>query len=97
MGPTSAYLSLVIKGVPPLGTLGSIILMDVTFLSYYFFYRAWCVARARLNGGHSLVLHGRLMGLGILTTMSLLGQRCFITGESAKFSTSPKLIPGHGL
>ena len=78
VGPTSFYLSLVIKGEPPLGTLGSIILLDVTFLSYYFFFRAWRVARERLSGAHSLMLHGRLMSLGLLTTMSLLGQRMFV-------------------
>ena len=78
VGPTSFYLSLVIQGDPPLGTLGSIVLLDVTFLSYYFFFRAWRVAREQLSGAHSLMLHGRLMSLGLLTTMSLLGQRMFV-------------------
>lgn len=92
VGPTSFYLSLVIKGEPPLGTLGSIILLDVTFLSYYFFFRAWRVVRERLSGAHSLMLHGRLMSLGLLTTMSLLGQRMFVFTAVAARTTAVLLL-----
>ena len=49
-------------------------LCDITFLSYYMFYRAWRVARLRKQGSKSLQLHGNLMGLGLIGTMAMLPQ-----------------------
>ena len=65
---SSFYLSLSIQGDSLFGTLASVVLCDVTLLSYYFFWRAWRVARERRQGDHSLALHGNLMGMGIVTT-----------------------------
>jgi hypothetical protein len=84
VGPTSFYLSLVIRGDGLFGTVASMSLLDVTFLSYYFFYRAWRVARERdrtpgsAKGARSLQMHGNLMGFGTLATMNQLPQRVFM-------------------
>lgn len=75
VGPTSAYLSLTISARGLAGALGSALLLEITLLSYYFLFLAWRVARRRRHGAASLRLHGRLMSLGILTTMALLVQR----------------------
>uniref|UniRef100_A0A7S3TIF4 Uncharacterized protein n=2 Tax=Emiliania huxleyi TaxID=2903 RepID=A0A7S3TIF4_EMIHU len=77
VGPTACYLSLLVRGDSLFGTLSSLTLLDVTFLSYYCFFRAWRVARLRSQGARSLQLHGNLMGLGCLGTMSQLPQRFF--------------------
>lgn len=77
-GPTSFYLSLYLRTNTLLGTLGSLTLLDVTALSYYFFWRAWRVARARAQGVRSLQLHGNLMGFGVIGTMNQLPQRFFM-------------------
>ena len=78
VGPTALYLSLYIQGDSMFGTLSAMILCDVTLLSYYFFWRAWRVARERVRGARSLQLHGNLMGMGMLGTMSQLPQRIFM-------------------
>jgi hypothetical protein len=79
VGPTSYYLSAVIKAPSSVvGTLSSVLLMDYATLSYFFFLRALTVARRRKSGPRSLALHGQLMRLGYLATMALLGQRQFI-------------------
>lgn len=75
VGPSAAILSLLVEGDSVLGTLSAVTLLDVTFLSYFLFYRAWRVARRREQGAHSLNLHGQLMGLGCLCTMAQLPQR----------------------
>lgn len=78
VGPTALYLSLYIQGDSMFGTLSAMVLCDVTLLSYYFFWRAWRVARERVRGAKSLQLHGNLMGMGMLGTMSQLPQRLFM-------------------
>ena len=84
VGPTSFYLSLVIRGDSLFGTLASMSLLDVTFLSYYFFWRAFRVARERdrtpgsAKGARSLQLHGNLMGFGTMATMNQLPQRAIM-------------------
>ena len=75
VGPTSAYLSLCIRADPIFGHFASVVLLDVTFLTYYFFWRAWRVARERRQGQCSLALHGNLMALGLMGSMSQLPQR----------------------
>ena len=75
VGPTSAYLSLMIQADTIWGTPASTTLLDVTAMSYYTFYRAWRVARLRRRGTHSLKLHGNLMSLGCLVTMAQIPQR----------------------
>ena len=75
VGPTSMYLSLKVRGDPIFGTLASVVLLDVTFLTYYYFWRAWRCARERRQDARSLALHGNLMALGLLGTMSQIPQR----------------------
>ena len=84
--PTSAYLSLQIQGDTIWGTLAVVTLLDVTFLSAYTFYRGWRLARRRRRGEHSLTLHGNLMGLGLLGTMSQIPQRLILLARA---------LPGH--
>jgi len=78
-GPTAFYLSL-FCGTGRIRahffmTLFAIISMDTTVYAYYYFWRAWLVARRRANGSASLVLHGKAMSAGIYFTMIILWQR----------------------
>lgn len=75
VGPTSFYLSLFIKAGSLLGAFASIVLLDVTFTTYYMFWRAWRVVRERRQAERSILLHGNLMALGLLGTMTQLPQR----------------------
>ena len=59
------------------GTLCTMVLLDVTLLSGYFFWRAWRVARLR-DSGRLAALHAKLMSLGLFGTMSQLPQRCIM-------------------
>ena len=90
VGPTACCLSLIVRGDSIFGTLSSVTLVDVTFLSYYLFYRAWRVARERQQGKHSLHLHGNIMGLACICTMVQIPQRiiqAFFIGLRAAIST----------
>ena len=78
VAPTSFYLSLLVQADAYTGTLCTMVLLDVTLLSGYFFWRAWRVARLRDSGRHSLALHAKLMSLGLFGTMSQLPQRCIM-------------------
>lgn len=79
VGPTSFYLSLCLRGKYG-GLLVSCMLIDVTVLSYYFFWRALQVARHRRRGSASLANHGRLMKCGLLMTMFQVPQRALMSG-----------------
>jgi uncharacterized membrane protein len=80
VGPTACWLSLIVRGDSVFGTVASVTLLDVTFLSYFLFYRAWRVARERQQGKHSLNLHGNIMGLACICTMIQIPQRIIQAG-----------------
>uniref|UniRef100_A0A7S1WRA7 Uncharacterized protein n=1 Tax=Alexandrium catenella TaxID=2925 RepID=A0A7S1WRA7_ALECA len=79
VGPTSAYLSLVVG----LGRAHAHFFMamfaltgiDTTVFAYYYFWRALVVVRYRTNGEDSRDLHGRAMRTGSKFTMLILWQR----------------------
>ena len=66
----------------------------MTALSYYFFYRAWRVARRRVQGAKSLALHGNLMGLGLVGTASQIPQRMIM---AFLIAARGSLLAGMGL
>jgi len=79
VGPTAAYLS-TLTGVGPAnaqihGAIFCMVSLETTIMAYYFFLRAFLIARRRERGEASLVLHGQAMTLGILLTMTILAQR----------------------
>merc|ERR1712080_789193 len=57
--------------------MGSVVSLDTTVFAYYFFWRAWLVARRRANGSLIIDLHRKAMSAGTFMTFTILFQRPF--------------------
>lgn len=80
-GPTAAHLSLFVgvghNRMHGLMTAFTVTGLDTTLLAYYYFWRAWQIARHRARKSESLKLHGLAMRVGLIFTLLITYQRSF--------------------